>query len=908
MAGTQRQNRRLVEPGRTVPHPPAATALEGGGSVQARQAQVHPGNALPPEAVAAVKATPASAAASALSRRVQRKSAPVPAPRKTGTAGLDRSFDRAVSGTPREVPHRRRMEAAFGTDFGDVAAHVGDGPARAGLAAMSAEAAARGDRVAFRDASPSPETVAHELAHVVQQRPAEGPAPALRSVTEIAPAAAEREANAAGRDVASGRPPQVASAPAATPPVLMKQAPRKAPLEALDELLAASPVDPQAVQAAVRGLGRKDRTALRDDAGRMAGVIDAYKDGALDVMDLASRLDATLLLTIRWLDQAGLGADLAGAAFEKRFHKASAAQVREVAASDPEVEAMITNAPDLGPLQAKAIARSGTEVAASLKDPPTLVWAMKSADGLDVLAATLPKGAKKTLKTDHAALEALLAFPETIDQDAVPLLKEVGLTPPQAVPRLAAAGSDARMAAPTFPEWFLADTKRKDLDKFVDSADLDALKAAAPAEVPPLDVQAVKAPESLGSILHDRRAFQDWVTEAQGWATLLEAIATNASAGMVKALAKSGGNWQDLLADIRAQREGGEADAARTALDALFAATPNGNLETMKQLFEARFGVQVGSGSDKAAKERLKGQQVKEKAFDAPGLRHIYEAFRVLPPSQAEAGLLTMMTRHRDGKENTSGFAFNADPHLSLEYKKGSTEAVESGDYTHEGDVMRGMNMLDTTAVHELGHKVDSGEKYSGKASFKKLAEWKVHSRGRTLIRDLQAALSEPLGDEADLSKDDKALLVRGAEHASTNRRKNMADAYQDLMQAYTDLGKREEPEEGDNHQDLLDLWAHAKETNLFRHVIAGHEDRGAWWQEPFAYLAGRQFHEAYSWESGWWSYDNTARDKKLSIYQFRNPMDHFAELYATYWCSRPVGSRVPEAMKTWFEGQGLNK
>lgn len=346
------------------------------------------------------------------------------------------------------------------------------------------------------------------------------------------------------------------------------------------------------------------------------------------------------------------------------------------------------------------------------------------------------------------------------------------------------------------------------------------------------------------------------------------AIAKNASAGLVKPLTKSGGSWRDLLADIRAQREGGEADAARTALGALFAATPNGNLETMKLLFEARFGVQVSTGSDKAAKKRLKDQAVKEKEFDAPGLRRIYEAFKVLPPSQAEAGLLTMMTRHREGAEDTSGFAFNADPHLSLEYKKGSTEAAESGDYTHEGDVMRGMNMLDTTAVHELGHKVDTGEKYSGKASFKKLAGWKVHARGQALVRDLQAALSEPLGDVSGLSRDDKALLVRGAEHASMNRRKNVADAYQDLMEAYADLGKHEEPEKGDSHQDIIDLWEHAGRTQLFRHVIAGHEDSGVWWREPFGYLTSRQYHEAYSWESGWWSYENTAGEKKLSIYR----------------------------------------
>jgi hypothetical protein len=58
------------------------------------------------------------------------------------------------------------MEAAFGADFSSVAVHQG-----AEASAIGASAFASGDQLAFRpgryDAS---ETVAHEAAHVVQQR------------------------------------------------------------------------------------------------------------------------------------------------------------------------------------------------------------------------------------------------------------------------------------------------------------------------------------------------------------------------------------------------------------------------------------------------------------------------------------------------------------------------------------------------------------------------------------------------------------------------------------------------------------------------------------------------------------------------------------------------------------------
>src|SRR5690242_2140781 len=75
--------------------------------------------------------------------------------------GRSEAFAQATSGQPVEVPRRRAMEAAFGTGFGDVRAYVGGPAAEAGLGALGASAAARGTQIAFRDASPTDELVAH---------------------------------------------------------------------------------------------------------------------------------------------------------------------------------------------------------------------------------------------------------------------------------------------------------------------------------------------------------------------------------------------------------------------------------------------------------------------------------------------------------------------------------------------------------------------------------------------------------------------------------------------------------------------------------------------------------------------------------------------------------------------------
>jgi hypothetical protein len=85
-------------------------------------------------------------------------------------ASVHRAAAAGVSGAGSALPYFDRIKAAFGGahDLSQVRAHVG-GEAAAASEHMGAEAYATGDHVAFRD-QPDLHTVAHEAAHVVQQR------------------------------------------------------------------------------------------------------------------------------------------------------------------------------------------------------------------------------------------------------------------------------------------------------------------------------------------------------------------------------------------------------------------------------------------------------------------------------------------------------------------------------------------------------------------------------------------------------------------------------------------------------------------------------------------------------------------------------------------------------------------
>jgi hypothetical protein len=121
-----------------------------------------------------------------------------------------------VSGSAAPLPHLDRLQAAFGHhDLSGVQSYTGP-TASAAAQAIGAEAYATGERVAFAEASPSLRTVAHEAAHIVQQRAGVDLPGGVGSAGDRY----ERDADAIADRVVSGEPvahllPAASGAPAA---------------------------------------------------------------------------------------------------------------------------------------------------------------------------------------------------------------------------------------------------------------------------------------------------------------------------------------------------------------------------------------------------------------------------------------------------------------------------------------------------------------------------------------------------------------------------------------------------------------------------------------------------------------------------------------------------------------------
>lgn len=163
----------------------------------------------------------------------------------------------AVSGQTARLPYLEQMEAAFGADFSDVRAYLGDS-AREANEQLGSNGFSVGDSVAFKDANPSVQTVAHELAHYRQKtgqlhlEAAEGP---------VRTSSVEDQADTVASIVAAGgKVPAGLLTSDSHGAIRLECDPKKASCEATDKETSAVP------EADVPGLEAPEADAPRLDA------------------------------------------------------------------------------------------------------------------------------------------------------------------------------------------------------------------------------------------------------------------------------------------------------------------------------------------------------------------------------------------------------------------------------------------------------------------------------------------------------------------------------------------------------------------------------------------------------------------------------------------------------------------
>ena len=310
---------------------------------------------------------------------------------------------------------------------------------------------------------------------------------------------------------------------------------------------------------------------------------------------------------------------------------------------------------------------------------------------------------------------------------------------------------------------------------------------------------------------------------------------------------------------------------------------------TMEKVFTKRFGVDVSAGA----------VQSDTKTMDINGLKGSYKVLQRLPESHVQR--LKALNGRNETYKTSSGTTWRAEV-IAVDYDKDHMDEVEAGRYTNEDDTMYGMNSFETTLAHEVGHVADTmGFQFSRDPEFLKISDWTEYIYDRTgvaqqLVDDMMATMVDPL-----LGPFSDAELAAAKKAAASIIRRQRPDSSQDIIvEAFENAGLG-----GDGNRMMLDYKASQMvNTTLFQHIQKAFGNKFCWMDECFSYLPERQFHQGYLGRS-WWSYKNTARTevKKNSKYQFRDPGEDYAELYATYFMGTPEKRKEIEPRRLdWFE------
>ena len=371
-------------------------------------------------------------------------------------------------------------------------------------------------------------------------------------------------------------------------------------------------------------------------------------------------------------------------------------------------------------------------------------------------------------------------------------------------------------------------------------------------------------------------------------------------------------------------------------------------------MIHKRFGVPVevaraNQESQNFINRFLADNHLSEMNWTVVGLQHVYRTYLVLP--QADLDLIKCLFTY--DLNGSGGAAWGSIGNYYVNYKAGNESETESWQHIERdaeqkygtADSREGLVLLDMTVAHELGHIVDAqapGKPYSDRFdgsgnpmsnSFMEISGWKRHpkSDAKQLAKDIRGYVSNPIptaitgekakladevimvGAEALLSGIDgvRQLVAKEANQNTAFENLYRVPGFQAMTQKFVDEGLATVNPDGsysltpENEQ----FWTTVMTSNLLTHICRGFAEHSPWYYgELFPELPTRQIHESYSWSPYWYSFSNNAwADGKISKYQYRDPGEEFAEMYASYFVSGN-GAQMPKKHKAWFEANDLHK
>ena len=362
-----------------------------------------------------------------------------------------------------------------------------------------------------------------------------------------------------------------------------------------------------------------------------------------------------------------------------------------------------------------------------------------------------------------------------------------------------------------------------------------------------------------------------------------------------------------------------------TAYDILHFSITDADL--LVDIIYQRFGVMlVGKNQHKKeAENHLKAKQKKNPYaeannynkvdFSAVHAQQIYSAYMCMP--QAALDKITFVasqSNHADDEERASGFAGTPTNNIVLNSQVGKELArngVAFGDHidgttTKDADAARNTVFLQWAAIHELGHVIDTGSKFSQDPDFRKCSGWEEYSERKTVIEKdfLKNNVKDPY--LSNFSKGEQELTKEIAEQIVTTGSEEKPKAL------IKENKKKLSNYSVEQFEELYDKsFGNRKDggINLLKAASLGLYDSVYYDNYGYEWMRDHMERPGHLYKSTWWTYDKATREAgKISAYQYAFPREDFAEAYACYYYTEilddkeKAGGKMPEKLKAWFD------
>ena len=339
------------------------------------------------------------------------------------------------------------------------------------------------------------------------------------------------------------------------------------------------------------------------------------------------------------------------------------------------------------------------------------------------------------------------------------------------------------------------------------------------------------------------------------------------------------------------------------------------------RLVDIRFGIRIGSAQitnpdvltnvQKIKRYQLRHNQEIEAPWTKSGVIRLYGGFLKLPQKDLrEIKAILAIQPENASLESISGEAHTNKGIVGLRFNDELLNNKEDGEFTEpdaeqkygKADTSIGTNIFDFTTAHEFGHIIDRKHGYSARKDFRKISGWQEHSHNdlQTLTESIRDSLKNPYPDS--FSAQERKLCMRCAEDlirqhpAPGNEGKAIQYAITRSLNATFEFGNTY------SGRPLSTIRPKIAGSGLIMHIRQAFAESMPWLNGELFPDMKRQIHESYRGEN-WFSYRNSAwTSGKISKYQFRNPEEEFAELYASYHTSEKKGEKTPKQLRKWFE------